>query len=216
LRLHPSKVGQELFVAPGGGSDAVAIRALLRGAAKRKGKPRCGDKDPLCTMYLGRIFADFVDPRVIYVTRDPRPTILSLSRMPWAPSGVLTNSLFCRFQFEQVRPYLDKVLEVRLEDLAAAPRAVLESVLRFVGEPWDEAVLDHVGRAGRDDVAPLPWFSVAKDEPGTVEAVDRDWRTRLSPADVSVIEGLTRPILKRYGYLPASFAADMGLSHTKT
>jgi len=212
LRLSRDEVRRALFARADATSDAAAVRTLLQCAAEQRGKPRCGDKDPLCTMSLDRIFAEFADPRVIYVSRDPRPTVLSLSRMPWAASGVLLNSLFCRLQFEQTKPYLDRILEVRLEDLAAAPRAVLESVLHFVGEPWDEAVLDHVRRADRADVAPLPWFAAAQEQPPTIEAAERSWRTRLTLAEIHIIEQLTRPILKRYGYPLVDDAAGVGFN----
>ena len=71
LRLDPDEIRRELSAQPAGMPDAAAVRALLRCAARRRGKPRYGEKDPLCTLSLAHIFADFPDPRVIYVAHAP-------------------------------------------------------------------------------------------------------------------------------------------------
>ena len=49
---------------------------------------------------------------------------------------------------QQVEPFEDRMLRVRLEDLLAAPRDTMSKVLEFVGEPWDDAVLDVLRRQG--------------------------------------------------------------------
>jgi hypothetical protein len=208
LRIDPREILGELPAALPRARDADAIRALLRCKARQRGKPRYGEKNPLDTMSLGRIFADFADPRVVYVVRDPRATVASLGRMPWSTGSVLANSLFCRLQQALVAPFLDRILEVRLEDLAGDPRATMQTVLRFVGEPWDEAVLDHVRHARRDDVAPLPWFAAATGEAPSLAASEGGWRTALSPASIRLVERVNRAAMARYGYAAAILEAE--------
>ena len=180
----------------------VAV-AVMRGKAEQQGKPRYGDKNPLDTHNLGRIFADFPDARIIYITRDPRPTVLSFNRMPFGTSSALLNSWLCRVQFDHIQPYLDRILEVRLEDLVAAPRPVLEEILHFVGEPWDDAVLDYLGHSATDDVPPLPWFvGATRDRPSRVHS-GGEWLEQMDPAWIRLVERINRASMERYGYAPA-------------
>lgn len=187
----------------------VAV-AVMRGKAEQQGKPRYGDKNPLDTHNLGRIFADFPDARVIYITRDPRPTVLSFNRMPFGTSSALLNSWLCRVQFDHIQPYLDRILEVRLEDLVAAPRPVLQQILRYLGEPWDDAVLDHLRCATTEDVPPLPWFVGATREQPSREQSGGGWREQLQPAWIRLIERINQSSMDRYGYPPARLVREPG------
>jgi hypothetical protein len=118
------------------------------------------------------------------------------------------NSFLCRIQFDHIRPYQDRVLEVQLEDLAANPRAVMQTVLRFVGEPWDEAVLDHVNRTRIDDVPPLPWFTGSTREQPNQKTSNGGWRSRMEPAWIRMIERLNRRGMERYGYAIAELTQE--------
>jgi hypothetical protein len=187
----------------------------MRRKARLRGKPRFGEKNPLDVMNLGRIFSDFGDPRVVHVVRDPRATVASMLRMPWAPPGVLLNAVFGALQARWLRPHRERVLEVRLEDLAADPRATMGAVLAFAGEPWDDAVLDHVRHASRDDVAPLPWFMGAAASPPSRDAADGGWRRTfddvygdLAPAAIRLVERVDRSTMDRHGYAPARLARE--------
>lgn len=208
LRVAPGEVLDELASMPSQDRTADAARAVMRRKARLRGKPRYGEKNPLDVVSLGRIFRDFADPRVVCVVRNPRATVASMQRMPWAPPGVALEAVLGRLAYERVRPFADRVLEVRLEDLAAAPRETMGAVLRFVGEPWDDAVLDHVRHASRDDVAPLPWFTVAASTPPARDVAGGDWRTSLSPAAIRFVERASRDAMTRYGYAPAPLARE--------
>ena len=64
----------------------------MRSKAEQRHKPRYGDKNPLDTHNLPRILADFPDARIVYIMRDPRPTVMSFNRMPFGTSSSLLNS----------------------------------------------------------------------------------------------------------------------------
>src|SRR5262249_57262875 len=51
---------------------ALAYDAVLREAAALRGRVRYGDKSPLNSQYLARLYQDFPDARVIYIVRDTR------------------------------------------------------------------------------------------------------------------------------------------------
>lgn len=188
----------------------LAYRAILKQKASQKGRVRWGDKNPLDTHNLAQIFADFPDARVVYIMRDPRPTTLSFNRMPFGTSSALFNCLLCRVQFDHIRPYLDRLLEVRLEDLIANPQQTLRGILNYLGEDWDDAVLDHVRHAATDDVPPLPWFVGATAEKPDRARSEGSWQDGLDPAWIRLIERLNRDAMARYGYPAAKLASEPG------
>lgn len=125
---------------------------------------------------------------------------------------MLLDTLLCRVQFHHIQPFLDRILEIRLEDLAADLRMVMQAVLRFVGEPWDDAVLDHLSRSKTDDVPPLPWFVGATREQPSTDASGGDWQQRMDPGWIRLVEWLNRAAMERYGYGPAALAREPGFA----
>ncbi len=181
-----------------------AFRAIMKAAAARHGKPRYGEKSPLNVNQLERIFADFPDARVINIMRDPRATIVSYTRVPWGSDCLAACSWTCRQQYKSLEPYFDRMHELTLEELLASPRSTLAAVLDFIGEPWDDAVLDHVNHAPADDVPPLPWhLSALRRSLSPPSGKPPLWRSVLSPEWIRIIESDNAPTMKRYGYSEA-------------
>lgn len=210
LRLDPAAVLSDLPADLSNVPLPQVFRAIMRQKARQRGKVRYGEKNPLDTHNLAQIFSDFRDPRVVFIMRDPRPTTQSFNRMPFGTQSALINALICKVQHQHIQPYRDRILEVRLEDLATDGRAVMGNILRFVGEPWDDAVLDPVGRAPVDDVPPLPWFVGATRElPSTAQST-QGWQERMDPAWIRWIERLNREAMDYYGYPRATLAREPG------
>src|SRR5262249_31225751 len=109
-----------------------AFAAGMREKAAQDGRPRFRDKTPSHAGHLARIFRDFPDARVIHIVRDPRGTVQSLAKMPWASANLAVNALFCDFERRKVARFRDRVLKIRLEDLLADPRATMGRVLDHV------------------------------------------------------------------------------------
>ena len=174
--------------------------SVMREKAADYGRARFGDKTPSHAAFLGRIYEDFPDARVVHIVRDPRSTALSLSRMPWACGSLYANALFCELERKQVAPYRDRILQIRLEDLLASPRATMGRVLEFVGEPWNDAVLDHARHApDRSDMPPLPWLESAT---RGLSAPASPW-AELTPIETRMIERVTRRLMTESDYQPA-------------
>jgi hypothetical protein len=209
LKVDAGEVKKELA----GDSDDGQFRAfsaVMRCKAGQYKKPRYGDKTPLHSAYLQKIFEDYPDPRVIHVVRDPRGSVGSLLRMPWASGSVALNSFYCDRQMKMVRPFADRIHEIRLEELLADPAGVMKGVLEFVREPWDPAVLDHENHAPKDDLPPFPWFLSAG---RNIKAPTGEpaWRRELSPVWIRIVERMNRYGMTRYGYEPARLDPRPGL-----
>ncbi|MEY3209906.1 MAG: hypothetical protein RIT28_387 [Pseudomonadota bacterium] len=181
-------------------SEAVeVVTAMMQAKAARFGRGRFGDKTPMHIARLDAIFAAYPDAKVVHVVRHPVPTVVSMMEMPWASNSALLNALLVRGAVDAVRPYTERVLELRLESLLESPREVLGRVLAFVGEPWDEAVLHHSERAPFEEDPRLPWLIDAERPlraPGAGRAVP------LGPRLTRRVEAICAPLMSRFGYAP--------------
>ena len=116
MRVDPARVRARV-VDPGRSADAFT--AVMREKAAQYGRVRWGDKTPGHTHFLKRIFEDFPEAKVVHIVRDPRATVLSLCRMPWASKSPYANAVYCELDWKKAEPFRERMLQVRLEDLLA-------------------------------------------------------------------------------------------------
>jgi len=182
-----------------------AFTAIMREKAADYGRVRFGDKTPAHAFYLKRIFEDYPEARVIHIVRDPRLVAASLLKMPWGSRSLFCNAALCDIVWRVVQKYHNRILEIRLEDLVANPRQVMSGVLDYVGEPWDDAVLDHARHLPDvHDMPPFPWTD------GATRSLSSHGTPRASlPAvQLRMIEHVTRRIMKARGYQPAALTRE--------
>jgi hypothetical protein len=205
LRVDPARVRARLT---GSSTSGDAFSAVMREKASQYGRVRWGDKTPGHTHFLKRIFEDFPEAKVVHIVRDPRSTVLSLCRMPWASRSPYANAVYCEIDWKRAAPFRERMLQIRLEDLLAKPRETMGRVLEHVGEPWDDAVLDHPAHIpAKDDMPPYPWLEVAARARG---APEQGW-PGLTPVQIRMIERLTQRTMKGAAYAPAELAAKVSL-----
>ena len=178
---------------------------IMRLKAAQYARVRFGDKTPSNSGHLPRIFRDFPDAKVVHIVRDPRGTALSLSRMPWASSSVRVNTVLCELERRNVGKYEGRVLRIRLEDLLGSPKETMAKVLDYVGEPWDDAVLDHAKNVpDKHDMPPLPWLESSAQDRGAPSA---QWSS-MTPLQIRSVEKLGRRLMEQGGYAPAELAHE--------
>ncbi len=127
-------------------------------AERSRGRQILTDKMPSNFMNLGFLTALYPNARVIHIQREARDTCVScyttLFRSSQRFSSNLTHLGHYFRMYEAVMEYWRTILpattllEIRYETLVANPRATLESILDFIGLPWQEACL-HPERSGR-------------------------------------------------------------------
>jgi hypothetical protein len=203
LRIAPERVLAGLPEALPRKKIGLAFSAVMRETAARYGRPRFGDKTPLHTAHLAEIFADFPDARVIHVVRDPRGTVQSLRGMPWTSPSLVVNALYVADDRNHIAKFRHRILEIRFEDLIAEPRSTMARVLDYVGESWDDAVLDHARSLPEEsDIPPLPWHEGAtRDRSLTPTRHDA-----LTPLQIRTVELIAWRVMKEAGYKPAPLA----------
>jgi protein-tyrosine sulfotransferase len=184
--------------------------ALCLGKA---GKARWAEKTPRNIGHLREIFRSFPEARFVHVLRDGRDVVCSLRTHPrhrvvegklvpldtWKPVAGCARR-WVR-DLEASRPYWSdpRFLTIRYEDLALRPRPALERVMAFVGEPWDDAMLEHAS-------APSPFRDATRfaQNPEALSAVNTAsigrWQRDLDARDRRIFKRIAGDLLIELGY----------------
>jgi hypothetical protein len=162
-----------------------AIGAVYRTYAASQGKARWGDKRPT---YF----------------RNGRDSVASLKRMRWwrhgihAAAATWVHSVDCARRAQRRLP-TDAFLQIRYEDLVADPRPQLERLCAFLGEDFEEAMLephliaDTLPRRQRDN-----WHSNTRERVGTGRVGAH--QDVLTGAERALVERVAGSRLRRLGY----------------
>ncbi|HZT53896.1 MAG TPA: sulfotransferase [Gaiellaceae bacterium] len=189
-----------------GMTTGEAIAAVFEAYAERRGKPRWGDKTPLYMQHLPLLERLFPDAWWVHLVRDGRDAALSFLELPpgfsgrtWAqPRTVAQFAARWRTEVEAARRLGRRAgaryLELRYEDLVAAPERELRRVSEHASLPWEPAMLDF---AGTSDVARMPEHRhlAQPPTPGL-----RDWRRQMSREDALAFERVAGDVLRSAGY----------------
>ncbi len=221
---------------------AALFDALLSAYKERTGAARVGEKTPGHVDHLDRLLDWYPDARVVVLQRDPRAVVASKLRAPWIqrtttePSwrhGVVvdgrTQKLLSQAgnwarTYERVVPRWSShpsVHTVVYERLVADPEGVVSELCRFVGEPFDPAMI-----AGRsDDTVAAPAGRAGDDgrqawrrdhharslAPVSTDSLHR-WRRELSRLEVALVERRCRRGMALLGYQPTATAPERVLA----
>lgn len=114
--------------------------------AESEGKSRWVDKTPGYALILDFIDELYPDCQVIHVVRDPHDVIDSWRRRLGVVKAHRAVKAWPRHVLA-ARAFRDKqppnrFTEIRYEDVVMDPKGVMSSLLSWLGEPWDETILD--------------------------------------------------------------------------
>lgn len=205
LQLDWSQVSAALAASPGGYDDLFVF--LLALYARSRGKRRVGEKSPRHLFAISELSRLYPQARFLCLIRDPRAVVRSERETSWGSQSALRiTRRWCRVvdaaeQCSQSLP-ADHFRMVRYEDLVAHPETELRSICEFLGETFEPEMLRFQERAAeeRGFRADELW----KEQ--TLSAVDAGraelWRMGLTPAEITLIEGLAESRMIRHGYVP--------------
>lgn len=179
-----------------------AIGTVFQAFAEKHGKVRWGDKRPTYFREVAVLHRLFPDAQFIHVIRDGRANVASLKRMPWWPySSIRAMSTWSHaescMRSNQKRLPADTFHTIRYETLVADPRPVLEKMCDFLGEEFDEAMLEP---HKVNDVIPERKVWHANLKQGVSQDRVESWRTELAPWELGLMEAVVWRKLRRYGY----------------
>lgn len=177
---------------------------------------RWGDKNNFHVDWIKLLSDMFRDACFIHIARDGRDVACSYRDMgilqsgsqyaPRLPTDIAhiaaewtANLDKVILSFEQIG--WDRACEVRYEDLVTNNRSELTRICEFLGEPYDERMLDYYVYNAREHQEPtefLAWKRRTLEKP-TTSQVGR-FRRELTDEEIGVFETHASALLERYGY----------------
>lgn len=181
------------------------------GYLERRGKLRWAEKDPTYTLVLPFIDDLFPDAQYVHLVRDAYDVVASF-RDRWGylsalrvARGEWTRYVHAGRGFGERLP-IGRYHELRYEALVTDPEPALRSLLEFLGEAWDPAVLAFQD-ASHDATERYTRFTAARRrEGGEARSVYRSrvgaGRRSLDPVLRAVVRRGAGPLLRELGYRP--------------
>lgn len=194
-------------------SRAEFIEKFFDFYARVCGKPRWAEKSPRNVQTLDYVFGVFPKARFLHMVRDGRDVACSLRTFPrhsveegrlkplgtWNDLGPGIERWVSDISASLAYRADPRYLEVRYEDLVLETRNTLQKVLKFIGEPWDDAVLRHYEiSSGSRDVTKFPQNPEAV-RPIIGESIGR-WRRDLAATEQALFKEKAGSLLVDLGY----------------
>ncbi|MBM4218487.1 MAG: sulfotransferase [Gammaproteobacteria bacterium] len=194
-------------------SRPAFIEAFAGLCMRKAGKARWAEKTPRNISRIGEIYRCFAAARFVHVLRDGRDVACSLRTHPrhrivegkLVPTGTWKPIAGCARRWvrdlEGSRRWWGdaRFHTVRYEDLVLNPRPVLERLMAFLGEDWDEGMLAHAHADSpfRDATR----FAQNPEALGAVSAssIGR-WQRDLDARDRRIFKRIAGPLLVELGY----------------
>lgn len=170
--------------------------------ARKHGKARWGDKRPLYFQEVDVLLRLFPDAQIVHIVRDGRASVASLKRMPWWPFDSIgsmatwSQAEYCARR-DQRRLPRDTFHLVRYESLVADPRTVLGELCDFLGEDFDDAMLEP-HRVSEVVPERKTWHENLRS--GVTTSAVESWRAGLEPWELGLMESVLGRKLVRHGY----------------
>jgi len=194
-------------------SRPAFIEAFAQLCMRQAGKARWAEKTPRNISRLAVVFRCFPGARFVHVLRDGRDVACSLRTHPrhkvvdgklvpldtWKP--IAGGARRWVRDIESSRPWWGdpRFHTVRYEDLVLDARPVLERLMAFLGEDWDEAMLAHAAAASpfRDATR----FAQNPEALGAVSTASLSrWQRELDARDKRIFKRIAGPLLVELGY----------------
>jgi len=206
---------------------AALYEALHRAYASAEGKQRWGEKTPRNSFWMDEIAALFPGAQFIHIVRDGRDQAIDISDSILWPYSLYSGANLWQRYVSAVRESADRLpagafVELRYEDLCAAPEVSIRRLCDFLHEDFDSRML-----APHQTCSARAWSAHplhARTAQPISTAYCGMYRRRMPAADVATLESLIGASLERFGYplsapprpLPARLAAQLLESDTVT
>ena len=166
-------------------------------AAAKQGARRWGDKTPFHVHHMKRAARIFPDAQFVATVRHPGAVANSMKRFGWNwKAGIRTWLNSNQAMVDSGIELGDRFFLIRYEDLVSDTRAVMEEVLAFLGEPWDDRVLSHhEQQSGRAE------GGTRAEEPVDTARIAR-WADSASQVQMRRLNTRTAGLAPLFGYQP--------------
>jgi hypothetical protein len=180
-----------------------AIGTVFRRYAARFDKERWGDKRPIYFQSMHAIRAMFPDAQFIHLIRDGRDCAASLKRVRWWTGDIYQAAALWTHAIDTGRraarrlPH-DSFYELQYEHLVGDPRGELAKLCVFLGEEFEEGMLQPHEVASEAVPARKSWHENTR---GAVSDKSvGSYREILEPWEIQLFEFVAGRKLRRLGY----------------
>lgn len=184
-------------------SYADLVDAIFTHIAAARGKTRWGDKTPSYVREMETLWQLFPGCQFIHLVRDGRDVALSLKMLSWGSRDLVKLARDWSWSVTLGRKMGEMIphnyLELRYEDLVCDPADSLSRVCNFIGEEFEEVMLDYPDTAkGEMPSRSMIWHgsSVSAPNRGKVQA----WRQNMCKSDQIVFDQVAGETLDLLGY----------------
>lgn len=185
------------------------LRQIFEREAEANGKSGLFIKELWTHRYVSFLDWCFPDSKYVYLVRDPRDMALSWRNNPVHPGGVVAGARqWIHDQSNTVVNFralhdANRAILVRYEDLVAQPEASLKRICDFMGLEFDSAMLAfHNNKLTQDNAAKNElWNNLSKE---VMSDNFNKFKKELSADEIAAIEVTCWPLLRYFGYQPAS------------
>ena len=175
--------------------------------AEREGKPRWGAQTGLAERYGRQMFAAYPDLHVVHMIRDPRDRY-EASLAKWPDGRMRAGGAVARFNYSYSlghalrREHPERYMFLRFEDLVADTPGTLRAVMEFLGERFEEHMLDLPAAAKfkatleRNESTDTPTLDAS--------FVGRYQNGRIPDSELRFIELFARRAMREFDYTPST------------
>jgi hypothetical protein len=188
LRVHPPTIPS-------------ILSSLTELFMRKEGKCRWVEKSPEHLLYVDEIRKYFPQSPIIRIVRDPRDVALSLVKAPWAPPDYLDALLYwCDYdeRSEGFFQYDRKSYTIFYENLVQSPESELRKLCVFIGEDFENEMLDTSNSAAKVVTEMDAWHRIVH------KPVDKTrtqvWKRELTNEQNRITESLIGDRILTYEY----------------
>lgn len=172
-------------------------------SCEKDNKVRWGNKTPTYVSHMAQINALYPQAKFIHIIRDPRDVSVSMLRVGWHGNTVRQIASRWRDQVEAGMRAGQKLgpvqyLEVQYEDLVLDGRTTLETICKFLGEPFEDQMLDFHKSETHTQIHKPEFHQKTHRAPQSSDVAR--WRNELSSLQIIVIENITGRSLRQLNY----------------
>ena len=148
MDVNPATIVDEIMADAKERSFAGIFDAVLERHAREDGnKPRWAEKSPNNSFFVKEILEDFPNAQFVYITRDGRDNCAETLHSRHGLYNMVVTAERWKLFLEAVKPWREKLtvdqwLDIKYEDLARRPEAILGQVCDFIGEEYSPSMLD--------------------------------------------------------------------------
>jgi hypothetical protein len=182
-------------------SIATILSSITEQFMWKSGKTRWIEKTPDHIAHVQNIRKYFPRSPIIRIIRDPRDVALSLQKVPWG-SETFVHGIARWKHLDQISQDFfcsdPNSYTIHYEDLITSPRKELIDICNFIGENFEENMLNTSDTGRQLNSREVSWKSKAS------QPIDSSrkqvWRMELTPIKKSIADSIIGGRLITYGY----------------